>query len=117
MPRFRLFLAALALSVLTACAALGVESPDTFNQRLAVAAASVTEVRVTATTLLVAGKISVADAQNIQQQADVAREGLNVARGLSATSIPAAATRLEVATAALRALQTYLIAKQQGATP
>lgn len=116
MPRFRLFLAALTLSVLTACAALGVESPDTFNQRLAVAAASVTEVRNTATTLLVAGKISVADAQNIQQQADVAREGLNVARGLSATSIPAASTRLEVATAALRALQTYLIAKQ-GAKP
>lgn len=112
MKRLSLFLATCALALLTACAALGVESPTTFNQKLAVSVATVTEVRNTAATLLVAGKITAADAQNIQAQADVAREGLNVARSLAGTDVTAAGTRLEVTTAALRALQTYLIAKQ-----
>ena len=115
MKRFTLFLATLALALLTACAAIGSATPDTFNQRLAVASASVTEVRHTATTLLQAGRITVVDAQNIQAQADVAREGLNVARGMAGTDVTAASTRLDVANAALRALQAYLITKQ-GAT-
>ena len=104
-----------AAALLTACAMLGSPTPQTFNQKLAVAVATVTEARNTATTLLAAGKISAADAQNIQAQADVAREGLNVARGLSSTDLTAASTRLEMTNAALRALQTYMIAK--GAKP
>ncbi len=116
MKRLTLFLATCTLALLTACAALGVASPETFNQKLAVSVATVTEVRNSAATLLMAGKISAADAQNVQAQADVAREGLNIARGLSGTDLSAASNRLEVTTVALRALQTYLIAKQ-GAKP
>jgi len=114
--RFSIQLAffALVAAIVVGCAALGAPTPDTFNQKLAVGVASVTEARNTATTLLQAGKISVADAQNIQAQADVAREGLNVARGMSATDLTTANTRLEVASAALRALQAYLVTKQGG---
>lgn len=112
-PRYLLGLvAALAVGLIVGCSALGSATPDTFNQKLAVSVASVSEVRNTATTLLQAGKISVADAQNIQAQADVAREGLNVARGMSGVDLTNASSRLEVANAALRALQAYLITKQ-----
>ena len=114
MKHFKLFLAVVSFAVLTACAAIGSATPDTFNQRLAVAAASVTEMRHTATTLLQANKISVADAKNIEAQADVAREGLNIARGMSGVDLNAANTRLDVANAALKALQSYLITKQGG---
>jgi hypothetical protein len=103
------FLLALAL---VSCAQMGVPTPTTFNQRLAVAVVTVTEVRNTAATLLAAGKISVEDAKNIQAQADVAREGLNVARGVSVTDLAAASTRLEAMNTVLHALQTYLIARQ-----
>jgi len=114
--RFSLQLAffAVVTAIVVGCAALGAPTPDTFNQKLAVSVASVTEVRNTAITLLRTEKISAADAQNIQAQADVAREGLNVARGMSATDLNSASTRLEVASAALRALQAYLVTKQGG---
>lgn len=105
-------LMAFMLALLVGCAQLGVPTPDTFNQKLAVGVASVTEVRQTATTLLVAGKITSADAENIQKQADTARDGLNVARGLSGTDLSAASNKLTAATAILQALQTYLITNQ-----
>lgn len=116
MKHIRLFIAALAFGILAGCAALGSATPDTFNQKLAVSVASVTEVRHTATTLFQAGKITATDAQNVQAQADVAREGLNIARGMSGTDLSSASTRLEVANTALKALQAYLITKQ-GAKP
>lgn len=108
--------AALILSVMLGCASIGVPTPSTFNEKLAVGVASVTSVRTSATTLLQAGKITPADAQNIQTQADTAREGLNVARGLSGTDLTGAGNKLTAATAVLTALQTYLLTKQ-GATP
>ena len=111
MKSIKMYVAILAIALTAACAQLGVPTPQTFNQKLAVSVVTVTEVRNTAATLLVAGKISPEDAANINKQADVAREGLNVARGLSATDIDSAGGRLEAATAALRALQTYLISK------
>lgn len=94
------------------CAQLGIAPADTFNKQLAVSVAINTEIRGTATTLLQLGKISRADAENVLAQTDVAREGLNVARSLSGTDLTSATGRLEATTAALRALQAYLIAKQ-----
>jgi len=107
------FIAAFLLVMLvSACSTFGVPTPQTFNQNLAVSIAANTSVRETATTLLQAGKISAIDAQNIQAQADVAREGLNVARTLSGTDLASAQGRLEATTAALKALQAYLATKQ-----
>ena len=102
----------LLLAAVVGCAQLGVPAPQTFNQNLAVAASVNTEVRQTATTLLQAGKLSVADAENIQKQANTAREGLDVARSLSGTDLGGATNKLTAATAILQALQAYLVTKQ-----
>lgn len=109
---FRSIICVVLFALVVGCAALGSPTPDTFNQKLAVAVASVSEVRGTAVTLLAVKKISVSDAKNIQAQADVAREGLDVARSMSGTNLSDATTRLEVANTALKALQAYLITKQ-----
>ncbi len=98
--------------VLQGCTIFGAPNPDTFNQKLAVAVATNSQVRNTATTLLQAGKIDAKDAQNILAQTDVTREGLNVARGLSGTDLDSATGRLEATQAALKALQAYLLTKQ-----
>jgi len=110
--RFQSFILA-ACIVLAGCASMGVPSPETFNQRIAVAVASVSAARDTATTLLTAGKIGKEDAANIQKQADVAREGLDVARRLEVSGdMIDAASRLEMANAIMRELQKYLTLKQ-----
>ena len=116
MKRLALFAIAVAMALLTACAAVGSATPDTFDQKLGVSIAGISEVRETATTLLQAGKITPADAQNVQAQADVARQALTVARGMAGTDLGSASTRLDATNAALKALQAYLIARQ-GAKP
>ncbi len=74
---------------------------------------AVTEIRNTAATLLVAQKITKADAENIQKQADVMREGLVVVRGLADTDVSTAAGRLAAIQASLRALQAYLLERSK----
>lgn len=96
------------LVLLSGCAALGLPQAQSFNERLAVSYGSVASVRSAATTALRAQRISVEDAVNIQAQADNARAGLDVARGLAGTDLAAAETRLEAAQVILEALQRYL---------
>ncbi len=85
--------------------------PSTFNERLLVAVASVTAVRNTNTTLLVAKKITPDDAQNVQNAADVARSGLEVARGLSRVNIESAEGKLAAVTVTIKGLSDYLAIK------
>lgn len=112
MKRQLQFFVLACMLILSACASLGVPTPDTFNKKLAVAVVTVTEVRNTGATLLSAGKITANDAANIQQQADTARDGLNVARSLSDKDLAGADNKLIAATAILQALQTYLLTRQ-----
>ena len=86
--------------------------PETFNQKLAVGYTTVTAVRETATKLVVAKKLNPDDAQNVQNQADTARAGLDVARDMFKATPVAADNKLTSVTTALRALQTYLASKQ-----
>lgn len=108
MKLFRSLTMALVVAALTACAALGLPTPDTFNQKAAVAISTVTEVRSQATTLLVAKKITVADAQNVQAQADTAMAGIAVARQVAAADMNAGNARLTAVVSVLTALQAYL---------
>lgn len=111
----RLFLTILAscsISFLPACAQLGIAAPETFNQKLAVGYITVTAVRETATKLVVAKKLNPDDAQNVQNQADTARAGLDVARDMFKATPVVADNKLTSVTTALRALQTYLASKQ-----
>lgn len=103
------------LVVLTACATLGVSAPKTFNEKLAAAYTTVTAARDTTATLLTSGKLSAADAQNVQQQLDTARTGLDLARQLHATNPPAGDARLDAIVAGLTALQAYLQSHTKGA--
>lgn len=101
-----------ALAVLTACAALGLPTAETFNQKLAVGYGTVTAVRNTAATLVTAGKLTPDDAQNVQTQVDTARSALDLARtAYKAGDVAGAATKLDTTATVLRALQAYLASK------
>lgn len=106
--------AALALLsvVLTACAAMGVPPPETFNQKVAVAYATTTAVRTTATALVEARKISADDAMNVQTSADAARAGIDVARKVHAADPGAGNARLNAVMEGLKALSTYLASRK-----
>jgi len=116
MKRYPLQVASMfaAMLLLSACAALqsiGVPQPETFNQKLAVGYGSVVQVRETAKVLLEAKKISVSDAQHVQQTADVARAGLDTALALKAADPNAAMNKLDATRVAIQALLTYLATK------
>lgn len=112
MRTYRSFAAFLLLS-LTACAQLGLPTPQTFEERLTVGISSVTAARQTALTLLQANKISADDAQNVQDQADNVRQALDIARSLKAANLSAAEDKLSAAISALNVLNTYLARRQQ----
>lgn len=109
MKRLTMFLAALLLA---ACAQLGAPAPETLPQRIAVTVSTVTAVRESATSLLVAKRISVADAENVQRQADTVVAGAQVARSLASADPAAADAKLQQVRAVLLALQSYLLAKE-----
>lgn len=96
------------LLILAACGSLGVPSPKSFNERLASGYSSVTTIRQSATILLNGSAISSSDAANVQKQADVAREALDVARTLPAID---AENKLQSALLVLQAAQGYLCTK------
>lgn len=114
-----------AMFVLPGCASLGLPTAKTFNERLAAGYTTVTAVRE-ATGVWLDGKVRAAraepdqgrqdaliaaakaDAQNVQAQADTAREGLDIARSLKGLDLGAAEERLASTLRILEALQTYL---------
>jgi hypothetical protein len=108
-PLMLVVLLAIALApLLHGCAALGVPTPQTFSERLAAGYVSVTTTRQTATILLNGQVITSADATNIQKQADVAREGLDVARTLQGID---AQKKLDATLLILDTAHSYLCAK------
>jgi ribosomal protein L17 len=102
------------LALVSACAQLGMESPQTLNQKIAVTVSSVTAVRQSATTLLQAKKITVADAENVQATADQVIAAAKVAQQMATTDPTGAATKLETARTVLNALSAYLATKGGG---
>jgi hypothetical protein len=118
-------LAALAIAItLAGCAYLGLQTADTFNQKLAYAYGQVTAARKGATSVIAAScptpesfasaacKSAVADGKHVQSMADEARQGLDLAKSYAAAgNIQQANVQLQLETAALTALQTYLLSK------
>jgi hypothetical protein len=112
--RVTLFSFLLIAVLLSACAQLGLPTAETFNQKLAVGYGTVTQVRETATQLLVAKKIDVDDAKNVQTTADAARAGLDTARAMyNSGQIGPAEQRLNAARTALTALSAYLASREK----
>lgn len=103
----KLLLSIIVCVSFVACSGVGI-SNTTFNEKLAIAYGTVTQVRVTATTLLKAGKIKADDAQNVNNQADNARAGLDIAKSLSGTDISTASAKLVAVESIISSLTTYL---------
>jgi hypothetical protein len=101
----------MALALLGACASLGLATPQTFNQKLAVGYASVTALRDTTNTLATAKTITVNDARNIEAQLDNARAALDIAKSTYATDPTGAQSKVDTALTALTALQTYMTSR------
>jgi hypothetical protein len=107
----RFTLIPLLCMLVVACGVLGIPKPENFSEKLASGYTTVTGVRNTAATLLTAEKIGSADAQNIQDGADNARAGLDIARTLQGTDPTAAQNRLTATLTVLTALEAYLATK------
>ncbi len=114
----------LAGILLAGCAALGLQTADTFNQKLAYSYGQVTAARKGATSVINAScptplsfstdacKQAVADGKRIREMADQARQGLDLAKGYAAAgNLQLANAQLQLESAALTALQTYLLSK------
>lgn len=97
--------AALLLISIAACSLLGVPEPRSFDERLAAGYVAVSALRVTTASLLDAGSIELADAENLLQQTDAARQGLDVSRALQGVE---AEDRLVMTLQVLAAAQAYL---------
>ena len=113
MRTLRLAITLLLAFPIGGCQTLGLSTPETFNQRLIASYGTVTSVRQAATTLLQAGRITVDDAVQIQNQANNARAGLDVARSLGRTDPKAGEDKLNAVRIGLTALEAYLIAKEK----
>ena len=95
-------------ALLGACAQLGMQSPDTFNKRVAAAYVTVQTVADGATAALTAGKLSKSDATNVVTTGRTALQAIDVAAQLHSTNPKAGEDKLAATLAILTALQGYL---------
>lgn len=114
MKLLRIPIFSLIFILLSACSALGVDPPKTFNEKAAAAQISVTAARSSALQLLEAGKITAADARNVQAVADAGNAAIDLARQLEKSDPNAAGAKLTYAVAIVSAVQTYLATKGGG---
>ena len=93
---------------LSACASLGLQPAQTFDQKIAYAYGIHTAVLETASADVSAHQLTAKDGDAILQLADQSRTLLDSAKILSATDVSSANSKLLLATAILTQLQTYL---------
>lgn len=100
-------------TLLVGCASLGLESPQSLDQRIAYAYGTHTAVVNAAADSLRAGELKVEDANDIMSLAEEARSILDSARiALSENDPTSAEGRLLLATEVLQELQDYLRTKR-----
>jgi hypothetical protein len=103
----------LFLLLAAGCAALGLPTPEKFNERLAAAYVTATAIVDGTRIVLATKKITPDDAQNILKQTDNLVAALDVARSMSRSDPVAANTKLSATVTALTALQAYLASKEK----
>ena len=111
MKETRFLIATFALTLIVACSTLGIPTAQTFNEKISAAYIADTAVLTSTDGLLTAGKLTPADAKNIEAQADNVKAGLDIARTINASDATAGANKLTSVITALQALQTYLATK------
>ncbi len=98
-----------AIAFLQGCTALGLTQPKTFRDSYAYALSQTTALRTAAATALNARQISIKDAEYVLQVTDQSRAYLDTAKQVyEAGDAVAGKTQLELASAVLLQLQTYL---------
>ena len=112
---FHMALSVALMALLAGCQLLGAPSLEGFNEKLAGGYTAVTASRQAATELLRGNVITPEDAQNVQDQADNARRGLDIAKKLQGVDFKAADTRLESTLKIIDALTEYLNLRKKGA--
>ena len=105
------FAFALVVLLLSGCTYLGLAAPQTFNEKVVVAAKAVTAINDEAAKLVAVGAITPADADNLGAQADLAAETIHLAVTLHLTSPAAGEARLDMALLTLRLGKAYLCAQ------
>jgi hypothetical protein len=101
----------LSMMLVTACAAIGVPSPDTFNKRALAGYSTVEGIAKTASELRTAGKLSDADRDNVVATSRTAIAGLDLARQVHSANPQAGEDKLSATITVLAALQAYLATK------
>jgi hypothetical protein len=117
LPRIWLALCALMIAFVlmnaAGCSALGVPTAENTDERIVFTIKGIETARDTAAVLLARNKITVADARNLQTQADNLRAGVEVAREMSKNNTVGADQKLVAVRTALLALQAYLTEKEK----
>jgi hypothetical protein len=94
--------------VAVGCTALGITKSLTFNEKLAAGYQADTAVITATDQLLVAGKITKADANNVEAQANNLKAALDIASQVEATDVTTGGNKLAAALTALQALTSYV---------
>jgi hypothetical protein len=117
MQRIRTYSSGLLLALfavlMSACAQLGVKSPETFNERLAAGYVAVEGVAKQAQALRMAGKLSDSDRANVVATNTQAIAALDLAKQIHATNPQAGTEKLTAAITVLTALSSYLATKEK----
>ena len=101
----------LLLFIVAACAQLGLETPQTPEQKVAAGYATATAINQSATSLLNAKKISSADAQHVLDSTRNARAGLDIAKTIAKVDPKAADAKIQTQLAILNALNSYIASR------
>ncbi len=97
------------LILIAACAQLGLEAPQSFDERLAYAVAQNAGTRSAASAALEGGRIHVEDAKHVLELTDNVRVLLDAAKVASASGdVTVANDRLTLALGLLQSLQAFL---------
>lgn len=107
----------LIVFLLAACAQLGIAPADTFNKKVAAAAASVQTIYDAGYAAYQADKITTEQASNLVDALNGVLATLSAAEKLHAADPKGAETKLSAALQILTALNQYLITHQSAAAP
>jgi hypothetical protein len=108
-----MFTTVAVMLVLTGCATTGLQSPQSFDQRLAYAYGTHTAVMEAAALSKENGSLSKDEAAEVAKLADQAQVFLDGAKAVEKTNPSGAQKNLELALAVLQQLQLYLGGKTQ----
>ena len=101
------------LLLLSSCASLGIAPAESLDQKIAYAQGTDTAVLTASTAALRAGQITADDHEHVIKMAEEVKSILDSAKILSSTEPAVAANKLQLATAVLTQLQTYLNAAKR----